>query len=126
MGKDLGTYHVIVEIPQGSFIYRWQTGGRFIPGGTETITPWPESEYGKTTWSAPIWENEEELIAGILFQFLDGNYSCACNLLAFIDQAQQKHFEENYDDAPKVCGDIDTIKLTLVRPDGKMRVIYPE
>lgn len=107
--KDLGTYFVKIVFEDGDgFIYEWNTGARFVGGGTETISPL------ESTHIKPSWENEDDLIRTIEYQFLEGNYSCDCNKRAFLDQAHQRE-DKDYE-----CGDVLSIKeMTIITPDGR-------
>jgi hypothetical protein len=113
MAKDLGTYHVKVELADGrGWIQTYHTGARFT-GGREHCHPLNSLRI------RPVWGDEDKLIDGIRFQFLEGNYSCDCNKKIFLANANQ----EDLDD--EECGDTMPIKrLTLIRPDGDMKTIY--
>ena len=114
--KDLGTYHVIVELLDGrGWIQEWNTAGRFLGGSDPTIQPL------SATWQRPTYINEEELISCIIYMFTDGNYSCDCNKLLFLARASNQNEEE----VDACCDDTLPIKqLTLVKPDGSRKVIY--
>ena len=113
MSKDLGTYHVKVELADGrGWIQTYYTGARFTRGRSDCYPL-------VSLRMRPVWEDEDHLIRCILFQFLEGNYSCDCNKQIFLANANQ---EDEYDDE---CGDTMPIKrLTLIRPDGEMKTIY--
>ena len=116
-GRDLGTYHVIVDLGGArSFVKRWNTSGRFTGVGTEDLSPWPSDAL---LWSPPVYESEEAMVESIIFMFIEGNYSCDCNLLAFAARARGE-------EPPVVpCGEsVDLLRLTLVRPDGTRSVIW--
>lgn len=67
----------------------------------------------------PAWEDEESLFSAMIYQYLDGNYSCDCNRRAFLAAAAQ----EPDPDVP--CGDtLDLAKLTAIRPDGSEEVLW--
>jgi hypothetical protein len=115
MGVDLGTYHVKVEfVNKPGFYMEFSTGCRYTHGTTGIH---PLSAYKIN----PIYDNENDLIRNIVYMFTEGNYSCDCNLAAFIAQAHQR------DDPNMPCGDtIELKRLTLIRPDGSESVIYGE
>jgi hypothetical protein len=106
MAKDLGTYHVRVEFEDGDgFIYKWDTGGRYSDGN-ESYHPL------SAFYISPAWDDEDDLLGAIWWQFVEGNYNCDCNKLLFLDRAHQREAE----DYP--CGDTMKIKtLTMIRPD---------
>jgi hypothetical protein len=117
MKRDLGTYHVRVEFTDGTGFYlRWDTNGRWIPphvwrGGCSSLD---------AKWSPPVWETEEDLAGTVLFQFLENNYSCDCNLMLFLARA------EGIEDPDTVCGETLEFKtIHLVRPDGTSFQIHP-
>jgi hypothetical protein len=116
MKQDLGTYHVRVELEDGrGWIDRWNTAARFSKG-TEHCAPL------EAVRLAPVFESEEHLIGTIVFNFFDGNGSCDCNKKLALAAAY------NLGDAwDEECGDTMPIaKLTLIRPDGSEKTIYPE
>ena len=114
MGKDLGTYHVKVELKnKRGFYQKWKTGYRYAKG-TEDLSPLD------AYLIAPKFANEQDLIKAIIYMYTEGNYSCDCNLVSFIAEAYQ---EWKPKDAP--CGDtIKLERLTLIRPDASSLVIY--
>ena len=112
--KDLGTYHIKVELKnERGFYYRWNTGC-YYTGGSSSSSPIDANRI------SPGWEDEEELIQSIVYTFTEGNYSCDCNLKPFIADAYQEEHEDDY-----LCGDtIELERLTLIRPDGSEVIIY--
>lgn len=115
MGKDLGTYHIVVEYYNArGFIYKWETGTRFTKG-SDRISPISAQEI------PPCWETEEDLVESMIYQFVEGNYACDCNAMMFIAEAYQ---EESVDFE---CGEtLQLERLTLLRPDGSTEVIWEE
>jgi hypothetical protein len=116
MKQDLGTYHVRVELEDGrGWIERYNTGARYS-GGTEHYSPLGAFR------QPPVWESEEHLIGTIVFHFIENNGSCDCNKKIALAAAYN---DETLDDDE--CGDTMAIaKLTLIRPDGSQKLIYPE
>lgn len=115
MTKDLGTYHLRVNLMDGSgWIEAWNTGWRYMYG-TESITrldapPIP-----------PTFENEDDLFNTMVFAHTEGNASCDCNKALSLARAYQK--EEP--DMP--CGNrMKLIKLTAIRPDRSEEIIFEE
>lgn len=108
-GRDLGTFHVKVMFKDGAgFVMKWNTGGRFMGGGSYNYYPLTAN------WSSPIYESVENLEESIWFMFMDGNYSCDCNLKSFLVDSLQQEDE----DFP--CGDeLEITSLTLIHPNGK-------
>lgn len=70
----------------------------------------------------PTYEDEDMLIAGMVYMYTEGNYSCDCNKRLFIARAYQ---EDEPDDSE--CTDkIELVKLTLIRPDLTELVIFED
>lgn len=115
-GRDLGTYHVIVEFANGDgFIYEWGTNGRFTHG-RHSCHPL------KALYMPPPWEDEAALIRTIIYAFTEGNYSCDCNRYMFLADAKQSESEFDGD-----CGDsLKLLRLTLIRPDNSRAEIWAE
>lgn len=112
--RDLGTYYVRVIFEDGrGYIEEWDTGHRYTrgTGGWSPLDADPIS---------PSWEDEADLIAGILYQYLDGNYSCDCNKRDFLARAyQQPEPTEN------PCGETLLLRsLTLIRPDRSEELLW--
>ena len=60
---------------------------------------------------------EDKIVATILWQYLEGNYSCDCNRLLFY--CRYNNLDEPFDPP---CGETMQLKsLTLIRPDGSNR-----
>ena len=116
-GTDLGTYHVRVEFADGrGFINDWNTGARYARGGPG-IHPLTAERV------PPGWENEAELEKTIVYMFTEGNFSCDCNLLDFLDYAEGK--EPPDDPSHHPCGGtLVRRRLTMLRPDGSEKVIF--
>ena len=115
--KDLGTYHVKVELINGDgFIMEYKTGMRFShgSGGVHPLnaTPIP-----------PTWESEDHLISTTVFMFTEGNYACECNLKAFLDRAHQRD-EQDYECGCGGVNPLGPLQMTLIRPDASELVIY--
>lgn len=113
MGKDIGTYHVRVELEDGrGWIQTYNTGARYTHC-RDLFSPLTAYRM------KPIWDSEENLINCIVFHFIENNGSCDCNKKQALAAANQ---EDEYDEE---CGDTMPIKrLTLIRPDGEEKVIY--
>lgn len=116
IGKDLGTYHVRVELEDGrGFIYEWATSRRYMRGNGG-IYPLGADEI------RPTWETEDEVLSGIQYMFFEGNYSCDCNKRLFLARAAHEDEPEDID-----CGDTLPIKsLVVTRPDGTTVTFTPE
>lgn len=107
MGKDLGTYHVRVTLQDGRrFISKWETGARFSHGrGHDSPV--------EASFIQPTWDDEGDLLAGVLYMFTQGNYSCDCNLESFYANATQAEAK----DFP--CGrTLRARKLEILRPNA--------
>lgn len=115
MTKDLGTYHLRVELQDGrGWISDWSTGYRYTRG-SEHEAPLDAHKI------PPSWESEADLFRGMLFMYLEGNYSCDCNKSLFWHRSQQLPEPE---ETP--CGDTMILKrLTAIRPDQTEVVIWP-
>lgn len=117
MGIDLGTYHVRVKFQDSSgFVMEWSTSGRFVPGGTGAWTPLASK------WIAPLYDSEEDLIQGILFQFSENNYSCDCNRKLFCAYANQLERPDHNDECTET---LRIREFSIIRPDGTV-IDYPE
>ncbi len=115
MHKDLGTYHVRVELVGGDgFIYKWSTGPRYT-NGTETCSPLDAHRMQGG------YESEQELFEGILYMFTEGNYACDCNMALFLARSKQQDAPED-EDNPRGCT-IELKRLTAIRPDGSELVL---
>jgi hypothetical protein len=114
MGKDLGTYHLRVELDDGrGWVEMWHTGYRYARG-----TP-PYSELGAPL-IPPIWDTESELFETMVWMFTDGDFSCDCNKRSSLAQAYQQPGPDTV-----VCGDTMPVKrLTAIRPDASKVVLY--
>ena len=114
MNRDLGTYHVRVELADGrGYILKWNTGPRFCSGNGH-VHPLDAG------FILPVWGSEEHLIGTIVFQLTE-NY-CDCNFNQDIDHAYQVERDDDFD---YPCGDdISVFRLTLIRPDLSETVIY--
>ena len=108
LGKDLGTYHLRVELQNGDgWIETWETGRRYTHGG-------PFCTRLDAIPILPSWKSEEDLFQGMLYMYTDGNYACDCNKALFLARAYQKPEPVN-----PLCGHTMTLhRLTAIRPDG--------
>ena len=114
-GKDLGTYHVKIEFHNArGYIRRYRTGLYFSPQ-TAGVSPLDATPH------KPRRETEEELVREIVSSYVDGNYSCDCNLKNDIADA---HGEPRPDAA---CSEnIKLKRLTLIKPDLTEEVIWDD
>jgi len=114
MGKDLGTYHVKVELEDGrGFIQSWRTGRRFA-GGTESWSPIDAQPI------LPAFDSEEELIKSIVYYYTDGNGGSDGNLSLFLGYAYPQEDIEELE-----CGDTLRVQsMIVVRPSGEEVVAY--
>jgi len=116
-GRDLGTYHVRVELRDGrGWISQWNTGRRYSHGSghDHPLAAHP---------ILPSWSDEDDLAQTVEYIYTEGNFSCDCNKRLFLARAYQQD-EPDEDDE---CGDTLIIeRLTLIRPDGSERVIALE
>lgn len=105
--RDMGTYHVRIELKNGDgWIAEWRTGWRLTHGTADTS---PLS----AQWIAPTYEDEDDLVRNAVFMHEQGNYSCDCNKRLFLASAHQRDEPE---DNP--CGDTMPIaRITVIRPD---------
>lgn len=113
MGKDLGTYHLRVELADGrGWIEKWNTGLRFT-GGMDSESPLNAQLIPHT------WEDEASLIQAMVYQYTEGSGSCDCNKnLALVRAYQQLDTDESE------CGNTMQLKrLTMIRPDASEIVI---
>jgi hypothetical protein len=110
MGKDLGTYHVRVELVGGDgWIQEWDTGARYI-NGSGNCHPLDAMRI------QPGWDDEHDLLRTIRWMFTEGNYGCDCNRKLFLDRAHQQEGDESWE---YPCGDTMMIeRITVIRPDG--------
>ena len=116
MGKDLGTYHVKVEFKDGQgFIYEWGTNGRYCMG-MNSCHPL------NATYIPPVWDDEEDLIHSIIWQFTEGNYGCDCNRNGFLKQSRQEKVD--WSEEVECSDNIKLLRLTVIRPDRSEQVIY--
>lgn len=115
-GKDLGTYYLKVFLKDSrGFINEVSTGARYTNGRYETSPLW-------ATRIEPVYHSEEHLIESEVFMYTEGNFSCDCNLLSFLEDAEQLPRSE---DTP--CGDSNpVVRLVLIRPDGSELEVYNE
>lgn len=115
MAKDLGTYHVRVELEDGrGWLQEWTTGWRYTNGyhGWFPLNGQP---------IGPTWEDDADVLHAIEYLFMEGNYSCDCNRALFLEYAQQKDGE----DVDHPCGDTIMLKrLTAIRPDRSEVVLF--
>lgn len=104
--KDFGTYFLRVEFLDGTgFIQKWETGYSYC-GGRDY-----ESALDAML-IPPAFECEEELFDAMIWQYSNGNYSCDCNKMLFLQRANHKPETETK------CGDEMELKsLTIIRPD---------
>jgi hypothetical protein len=104
--KDLGTYHVRVELMDGrGWIQEWRTGYRYSAGNSD-FSPLTATEM------QPIWTDDEDVITQIEYMYTDGNYGCDCNKLLFIGYAEQKDYGDT------LCADkLEIKRLIVIRPD---------
>ncbi|HXH30268.1 MAG TPA: hypothetical protein VNJ01_05625 [Bacteriovoracaceae bacterium] len=116
MGKDLGTYHLIVEFMSGEgYIETWDTGARYTSG---TANHSPLDAYR----IEPPYEDEADLFDTMIYANTSGNFSCDCNRSLFLARAYQEDEKEDM-----ACGDTITLKrLTVIRPDGTRQVAWEE
>lgn len=121
MSKDLGTYHVRVELKGiPGFIYEWTTGARYVLGGYDGRCP-PGGDI--TPLSArrqpPRWESEEELLGTIEHIFTVGEYACDCKKFQLWRQANA-----HYELIETPCGNTYTLaRLTVICPNGEEKVL---
>lgn len=114
MSRDLGTYHLRVELADGrGWISKWSTGYRYT-NGTEHESPLTAMVI------EPTWGSEEDLFDTMISMYLHGNYSCDCNKTLFWCRSQQM---EEPEDIP--CGDMMELqRLTAIRPDQTEKVLW--
>ena len=112
--KDLGTYHVKVELNNGDgFIMKWETGIRYTDG-------WESSHPLTAELISPAYEDEEGLKDTIRYMFLHGDFAYAYNIELFLDQAHQR----NCDSTSACSNKYKIIRMTLIKPDATEEVIY--
>jgi len=114
MGKDLGTYHIRVELEDGrGWIERWNTGNRYTHGSNHVTKL-------DAQLIRPIWENEDDLLSSVKWMYTVGNSSCNCNKLISLAFAYQREIPET-----TPCGNTMSVKrLTVIRPDASEVVIF--
>ena len=114
MGKDLGTYHLRVELQDGrGWIETWNTGHRYTHGT-------PECTKLDAQLIRPAWESENDLLETMVYMLTEGNSSCDCNKMLSLARAHQQPEPE---DTP--CGDTMPIRrLTAIRPDAAEVTIF--
>jgi hypothetical protein len=114
-GRDLGTYHLRVELADGrGWIDTWNTGARYTNGSAEHS---PLSAYR----IKPLYDTEADLFDNMRFMYTDGNWSCDCNKTLFWCRSQQLSEPDE-----SVCGDTMVLaKLTVIRPDGTEHALWP-
>lgn len=119
MGKDLGTYFVRVTLWDGrGWISSIHTGWRFTNGSGD------ESPLNADPIS-PTWEDEDELIQCLLFQYQENNWSCDCNRRLDLHRAYQLPEPEDGDN--KCSGSEATIRIKrfeILNP--KLEVVFSE
>lgn len=116
MGKDLGTYHVRIELKDGrGWISTWDTGHRYTHGSNDCT---------KLTalLIPPTWSSEEEVLKCMRYVYTEGNFACDCNKALCLAWAHQQPEPK---DNP--CGDTMVIKrLTAIRPDASEVVLFED
>jgi len=116
MARDLGTYHLRVELEDGSgWIQQWNTGSRYTEGkgGESPLT---------ACYIKPTYEDEKDLFHSMVYMYVSGNYSCDCNKKIFQARAYQKPEPED-----PSCGESMKLKrLTAITPSGIEIIIHPE
>lgn len=112
--KDLGTYYLKVMFEDGrGYIEKYNTGRRYYDGRNDCHPLDAKS-------IDPVWTCEEDLIHGMTFNYIEGNFSCDCNRKMLLAHAAQKECEDDN------CGhDIKLKSLTIIRPDGSEQIIWP-
>jgi hypothetical protein len=114
MGKDLGTYHVRVELSNGrGFISKWSTGLGFCRG-SNGFSPIDAERI------VPPWEDSQDVIDSIVFYYVDGNGGC--NLSLFLQDAYPSEDIEDDDDD----GNLTVTALTIIDPAGVETPIPPD
>ena len=115
MNRDLGTYYLFVEFRDGDGYYqKWETGQRFVGGGTGEVSPQFAKRIG------PIYKDEDHLFECILYAYEDGNYSCDCNRSLFVTRAHNQEEADCLD-----CGETIILqRITAIRPDGTEHKLY--
>ena len=113
MGRDLGTYHVRVELSNGrGFISKWATGLRFCRG-SNGFSPIDAERI------VPAWEDAQDLMDSIVFYYVDGNGGC--NLSLFLQDAYPSEDIEDDDD----CS-LTVAAMTIIDPSGQEIPIPPD
>ena len=114
MGKDLGTYHLRIELKDGrGWIQEWRTGARYTHGSGL----WTKLDASRIE---PRWDDEDDLFSTMVYMYTEGNYSCDCNKSLFWLRSQQMDEENELD-----CGDtMELLRLTAIKPMGGEQVLY--
>lgn len=113
MSKDLGTYHLLVELANGKgFIEKWNTGYRFSHGNEEYTIP-------NATMIPPVYSDEDQVFRSMVFFYTEGNGACDCYKTSAISQS----INEEDKDIP--CDEtMPVLRLTAIRPDASRIVIF--
>ena len=124
MTKDLGTYHLKVELMDGQgWIQEWETGARYMKGSVIASTIISSCHPLDASRIDPPYKDEQDLFESMCFMYLEGNYSCDCNKALHLARA-------NREEDPKYgfkCGSTIKLKrLTVIRPDGTEKVIWEQ
>jgi len=116
MGKDLGTYHLRVELKDGrGWIQIWETGARYTHGSGSCTKL-------DATRIEPTWDDEDDLFSTMLYMYTEGNYSCDCNRSLFWLRSQQLSEDEKLE-----CGEtMQLLKLTVIKPGGGEEVLLEQ
>jgi hypothetical protein len=116
MGKELGTYHLRVELEDGrGWIQKWNTGLRYSHGtGDDTKLD--------AILVRPPWDTEADLFDTMVYIYTEGSYSCDCNKMFCLCRAYQKPRPKG----KKIqCGNTMPLRrLTAIRPDASEAVIF--
>lgn len=120
MSRDLGTYHLRVVLRTGKgWIERLDTARRYMRAHAGV------SPLGATPIPA-TWEHEDDLIDTILYQYMAGNYSCACNRELNLARAEGRELPPDTGVCLGELPEYELGSLTLIRPDGTERELYTE
>jgi len=113
MGRDLGTFHLRVELDDGvGWIEEWKTGIQYC-GGSESFHPLNAGRF------RPAWNSEEEIFDTMKYVLTEGDASCDCNKSLRLRYAGQVGPPEALE-----CGDTLVLKrLTVIRPDGTEKIL---
>jgi hypothetical protein len=114
LARDLGTYHLRVELESGEgWIETVHTGWRYCDGT-------PDVTHLQALAIPPTWDNEADMFSTVVYGHLEGNYSCDCNKAISLARAHQREVPE---DPP--CGDTMILRrLTAIRPDRTEVVLW--